>query len=167
MGGWTKMEIDEKRLLERERANIGSSWTRNEDFDKNWCLVIKDLYNPKHRGIVRSVLRNYLYDIFGDEITKNKISIGGKNMNKWELVKEEKFQKGLQIMAILQLMEGDNGMSIPEIKKKCIESGANYESVRRLFKIIKDKGYTSSWDNDRITAMNLIKDIYLDLEKVD
>jgi hypothetical protein len=47
MGGWTKMEIDEKRLLEIERANIGSSWTRNEDFDKNGCLVIKDLYNPE------------------------------------------------------------------------------------------------------------------------
>ena len=173
--GKTIEEITKKKSTLRYEVSIRNIIGGNKGVKKTFedvmkkkfrKITLKHLYNPKYRGIVRTVLRNYLYNIFGDEITKNKISIGGKNMNKWDLVKEEKFQKGLQIMAILQLTEGDNGMSIAEIKKKCIESGANYESVRRLFKIIKDKGYTSSWDNDRITAMNLIKDIYKDLEKV-
>ena len=63
-------------------------------------------------------------------------------------------------------MEGDNAMSLAEIKKKCIESGANYESVRRLFKLIKDKGYASNWNSDRIVAMNVMKEIYEGLDKV-
>ena len=30
-----------------ERVNSGTSWTRNEEFDKNGYLVIKDLWDPK------------------------------------------------------------------------------------------------------------------------
>jgi|TARA_B100000085_G_scaffold10798_1_gene9328 hypothetical protein len=34
-------------LQAQERLNTGTSWTRNEDFDKNGYLVIKDLWDPK------------------------------------------------------------------------------------------------------------------------
>ena len=31
----------------RERQNTGTSWTRNEEFDKNGYLVLKDLWDPE------------------------------------------------------------------------------------------------------------------------
>ena len=34
------------RLEETEHENSGTSWTRNEDFDKNGYLLIKDLWDP-------------------------------------------------------------------------------------------------------------------------
>ena len=34
-------------LQAKERLNTGTSWTRNEDFDKNGYLVVKDLWDPK------------------------------------------------------------------------------------------------------------------------
>ena len=129
-------------------------------------ITIQHLFNKRYSSVVRTTLRRYLYNIFGDVLTEPLEQVGGDSMNKWDLVKEEQFQKGLQIMAVLQLMEGDNAMSLAEIKKKCIESGANYESVRRLFKLIKDKGYASNWNSDRIVAMNVMKEIYEGLDKV-
>lgn len=30
-----------------KRTNTGTSWTRNEDFDKNGYLIVKDLYDPQ------------------------------------------------------------------------------------------------------------------------
>ena len=87
-------------------------------------------------------------------------------MDKWSIVEDKGFQKGLQIMAILQLMDGDDGMSLQEVKKKCIENGCKYESVRRLFLTIKKEGYASNWNTDRVVAMNMIKEIYEELEQV-
>ena len=31
----------------QERINSGTSWTRNESFDENGYLVIKNLWNPE------------------------------------------------------------------------------------------------------------------------
>ena len=39
-------EIDVQLLLQ-ERQNTGTSWTRNEQFDRDGYLVIKDLWDPK------------------------------------------------------------------------------------------------------------------------
>ena len=129
-------------------------------------ITMKHLFTAKYGSIVSRVLREYLYNIFGDEITKDKQGLGGRNMDKWQLIDKEGFSKGLQIMAILQLMDGDAGMTIGEIKKKFITMGVSYESVRRLMKHIKSKKYASNWDNDRVIAMNLMKDVYSELERV-
>lgn len=129
-------------------------------------ITIEHLFNKKYSSVVSRTLRKYLLNIFGDEITKEKQVVGEKSMDKWQIVKDKKLAKGLQIMAILQLMDGDNGMSLQDIKKKCIESGAGYESVRRIFAEIKADGYASNWNTDRTAAMNMIKEIYEELEKV-
>jgi hypothetical protein len=99
-------------------------------------------------------------------ITEDIKEIGAKHMNKFDLIKEEGFSKGLQIMAILQLMDGDNGLSMQELKKKFVEIGVGYESVRRITNMIKSKGYASNWNTDRIVAMNVIKELYEELDKV-
>ena len=39
-----EMNLDE--LLVNERKNTGTAWTRNEQFDKEGYLVVKDLWNP-------------------------------------------------------------------------------------------------------------------------
>ncbi len=39
--------MNEAQLLWQERQNTGTTWTRNEEFDKNGYLVIKDLWDPK------------------------------------------------------------------------------------------------------------------------
>ena len=36
----------EQELLDQEKRNTGTSWTRNEQFDTDGYLVIKDLWNP-------------------------------------------------------------------------------------------------------------------------
>ena len=33
--------------VSREATNTGTAWTRNEDFDKNGYLVVKDLWDPE------------------------------------------------------------------------------------------------------------------------
>ena len=40
--GMTEMEV-----LVQERRNTGTTWTRNEDFDKDGYLKIKDLWAPE------------------------------------------------------------------------------------------------------------------------
>lgn len=40
-------QMTELQLMLQERQNTGTSWTRNESFEKNGYLVIKDLWNPK------------------------------------------------------------------------------------------------------------------------
>jgi hypothetical protein len=40
-------QMNEAQLLWQERQNTGTTWTRNEEFDKNGYLVIKDLWNPE------------------------------------------------------------------------------------------------------------------------
>ena len=37
----------EQELKNQERWNTGSSWTRNEQFDKDGYLVVKDLWDPE------------------------------------------------------------------------------------------------------------------------
>lgn len=41
------LKMDENKLILQEKQNTGTTWTRNESFDKNGYLVIKDLLNPK------------------------------------------------------------------------------------------------------------------------
>ena len=51
-------QMNELQLQWQERTNTGTSWTRNEEFDKNGYLVIKDLWSvdelyrpmPEERG---------------------------------------------------------------------------------------------------------------------
>ncbi len=133
-------------------------------------ITIQHLLDKKYSSIVRTTLKQHLYNIFGDVITDEMQELES-TMNKWDLVKSkedggEGFQKGLQIMAILQLMDGGNGMTLQQIKKKCMEMGASYETIRRLYKTIKDEGYASNWNKERIVAMNVIKEIYESLDKV-
>jgi hypothetical protein len=40
-------QMNEAQLLWQERQNTGTTWTRNEEFDKNGYLVIKDLWDPE------------------------------------------------------------------------------------------------------------------------
>jgi hypothetical protein len=46
-------QMTEEQLLLQERLNIGTSWTRNESFEKNGYLVIKNLWDPQE--LYRSV----------------------------------------------------------------------------------------------------------------
>lgn len=39
--------MTEEELMIAEKENTGTSWTRNEEFDKNGYLVIKDLWDAK------------------------------------------------------------------------------------------------------------------------
>ena len=129
-------------------------------------ITLQHLFDKRYSKVVGLVMRKYLYDIFGDVIIEDKIEMGAKHMNKFDVIKEEGFSKGLQIMAILQLMDGDNGLSMQELKKKFVEIGVGYESVRRITNMIKSKGYASNWNTDRIVAMNVIKELYEELDKV-
>lgn len=40
-------QMTEEQLFYQERLNTGTSWTRNEQFEKDGYLVIKNLWNPK------------------------------------------------------------------------------------------------------------------------
>ena len=40
-------EYNELELMMQERRNTGTAWTRNESFEKNGYLVIKNLWEPK------------------------------------------------------------------------------------------------------------------------
>ena len=40
-------QMSELQLMMQERTNTGTAWTRNEDFDKNGYLVVKDLWDPE------------------------------------------------------------------------------------------------------------------------
>ena len=39
--------MTEEDIIKSELEHSGTSWTRNEDFDKNGFLVLKDLYDPQ------------------------------------------------------------------------------------------------------------------------
>ena len=41
------MTMLEEQIIQQERRNTGTSWTRNEKFDENGYLVIKNLWDPK------------------------------------------------------------------------------------------------------------------------
>jgi hypothetical protein len=40
-------QMTEEQLLLQERLNTGTSWTRNESFEKNGYLIIKNLWDPE------------------------------------------------------------------------------------------------------------------------
>ena len=40
-------QMTELDLMIQERRNSGTAWTRNEKFDKDGYLVIKDLWDPE------------------------------------------------------------------------------------------------------------------------
>lgn len=40
-------QMSELQLMMQERMNTGTTWTRNESFEKNGYLVIKNLWDPK------------------------------------------------------------------------------------------------------------------------
>ena len=40
-------QMNEMQLMFQERKNAGTAWTRNEQFDKDGYLVIKDLWDPE------------------------------------------------------------------------------------------------------------------------
>ena len=40
-------KMTELQLMVQERQNTGTAWTRNESFEKNGYLVIKDLWDPE------------------------------------------------------------------------------------------------------------------------
>ena len=39
--------MTEQDVIMQERFNNGTSWTRNEDFEKNGYLKVKDLWDPE------------------------------------------------------------------------------------------------------------------------
>ena len=55
MDCWTTLEVgvnmaeqmNEIQLMMQERQNTGTAWTRNQSFDKNGYLVVKDLWDPE------------------------------------------------------------------------------------------------------------------------
>jgi len=40
-------QMNELQLMMQERMNTGTAWTRNESFEENGYLIIKDLWDPK------------------------------------------------------------------------------------------------------------------------
>jgi len=40
-------QMTEEQLVFQEKLNSGTSWTRNESFDKNGYLIVKNLWDPK------------------------------------------------------------------------------------------------------------------------
>ena len=40
-------QMNELQLMMQERRCTGTAWTRNEKFDKDGYLVVKDLWNPE------------------------------------------------------------------------------------------------------------------------
>ena len=40
-------QMNELQLMVQERQNTGTAWTRNDSFDKNGYLVVKDLWDPE------------------------------------------------------------------------------------------------------------------------
>jgi len=174
--GKTLKDIENKKATMRYEVSIRNIIGGNKGVYKLYkqyfptieekTITLHHLFDRQYSRVVGKVMRKYLYDIFGDVITEDKKAIGVKHMDRFDLIKEEGFSKGLQIMAILQLMDGDNGIGLQELKKKFVEMGVSYESVRRITNMIKSKGYASNWNTDRIVAMNVIKELYEELDKV-
>ena len=40
-------QMTELQLMFQEKTNTGTAWTRNESFEKNGYLVVKDLWDPE------------------------------------------------------------------------------------------------------------------------
>lgn len=59
-------QMHESDILYQEKNNTGTAWTRNQNFDKNGYLILKNLYNsgdlyhplPEDRGVVRYYGKN-------------------------------------------------------------------------------------------------------------
>jgi len=175
--GKTPKEISKRKTTMRYELSfrniIGGTKGVYELFKKSYSTIeqkhitLIELFDVRYRKLIGRSMRKYLLDIFGDVITEDLVEIGENKMDKFDIIRDYKLSKGLQILAIIQLTEGDNGLSIAEIKKKLLESGASYESIRRIMKIVKEEGYASNWNTDRMVAMNCIKELYKELDKVE
>ena len=75
------MEMNEAEVLQQEYDNHGTSWTRNQFFDRNGYLVIKNLCDPKKLFHPVPQLRGQL-------------NYRSKNLNDFEHIEEEKQVKG-------------------------------------------------------------------------
>ena len=69
MGGWTKMEMNEQEIITKELQNSGTSWTRNEFFDTNGYLIIKDLCDPNELYYPVPEERG-VFTYWGDDVNK-------------------------------------------------------------------------------------------------
>ena len=62
-------QMTEMQLMQQERYNTGTSWTKNEEFEKDGYFVVKDLWDPEElyhplpdmRGQLNYVDRNPLH----------------------------------------------------------------------------------------------------------
>ena len=62
-------QMSELQLMMQERMNTGTAWTRNESFEKNGYLVIKDLWDPEELYHPISEIRGRL-DYWGNSINQ-------------------------------------------------------------------------------------------------
>ena len=75
------MEMNEVEVLQQEYNNHGTSWTRNEFFDRNGYLVIKNLCDPK-------ILFHPVPKLRG------QLNYRSKNLDDFEHIEEESQVKG-------------------------------------------------------------------------
>ena len=61
-------QMTELQLMFQEKTNTGTAWTRNDSFEKNGYLVVKDLWDPEN-FIIQSLKR------------KDSITIGTRTPN--------------------------------------------------------------------------------------
>ena len=54
-------QMTELQLMFQERQNTGTAWTRNESFDKNGYLVIKDLWDAEELYHPESIISGVFY----------------------------------------------------------------------------------------------------------
>ena len=72
-------QMNELQLMLQERQNTGTAWTRNEKFDKDGYLVVKDLWDPEE-----------LYHPVPER--KDSITIGIRTLNILIICPEEKIR---------------------------------------------------------------------------
>ena len=68
-------QMNELQLLFQERQNTGTAWTRNDSFEKNGYLVVKNLYDPEklyHPVPEKKGQYNY-YDKNPENFTYNEV----------------------------------------------------------------------------------------------
>ena len=66
----------EQELLNQEKRNTGTSWTRNDSFEEFGCLVIRNLWNPEQ--LYRPV-----------PLARGQINYWGKMLDQYNLIEEE------------------------------------------------------------------------------
>ena len=53
-------QMDLEQLNHQERLNTGTSWTKNEQFDKDGYIVVKDLWDPKELFVEVPTIRGQI-----------------------------------------------------------------------------------------------------------